>query len=170
MNTLKKYLVVSCCLGLSFVSVKAEDAKKTNEPKGSTMNTSTLSPEAEGKAFLEKNKTDKDVKVTSSGLQYKVVKKGTGAHPKSTDTVRVHYKGVLINGTEFDSSYKRNAPAEFPLNRVISGWTEGLQIMEEGATYKFYIPAALAYGNRALPGIPANSTLIFDVELIKILK
>lgn len=134
------------------------------------MNTSALGPEAEGIAFLEKNKTDKDVKTTPSGLQYKVIKKGTGAHPKATDTVRVHYKGVLINGTEFDSSYKRNAPAEFPLNRVISGWTEGLQIMEEGATYKFFIPSALAYGNRSLPGIPANSTLIFDVELLKILK
>ena len=123
-----------------------------------------------GEAFLEANKKKDGVKTTASGLQYKVLTPGNGASPKETDRVRVHYKGTLIDGTEFDSSYKRGKPAEFPLNGVIKGWTEGLQLMKEGAKWQLYIPANMAYGASPRPTIPANSTLIFDVELIKVLK
>ena len=106
---------------------------------------------------------------TSSGLQYETVKPGTGKAPKATDTVTVHYAGWLTNGTAFDSSYKRGAPASFPLNRVIAGWTEGLQLMKEGGTSKFVIPAKLAYGSRgAPPVIGPDATLVFQVELIKV--
>ena len=122
----------------------------------------------QGEAFLEKNKSVKGVKVTSSGLQYQILKEGEGKTPKATDTVSVHYRGTLIDGKEFDSSYKRNAPAEFPLNRVIKGWTEGLQLMKEGAKYKFFIPSDLAYGSMGPASIPPNSTLIFDVELLEV--
>src|SRR6476660_4799930 len=123
-----------------------------------------------GEAFLKENATKEGVKTTASGLQYKVLKEGEGKSPKATDVVVVHYKGTLLNGTEFDSSYKRNEPAEFPLNRVIPGWTEGVQLMKEGAKYQFTIPSKLAYGVRGTPGgpIPANATLIFEVELVKI--
>ena len=119
--------------------------------------------------FLNKNKNKEGVKTTDSGLQYKVIKEGQGKSPGAASTVEVHYQGTLIDGTEFDSSYKRNETAKFPLNRVIPGWTEGLQLMKEGAVYEFYIPSDLAYGNRDLPKIPAGSTLIFKVELIKVL-
>jgi len=124
---------------------------------------------SEGQIFLETNKTKPGIKVTVSGLQYKVIKKGTGKSPKATDKVRVHYKGVLVNGQEFDSSYKRNQPAEFPLNRVIKGWTEGLQLMKKGAKFQFFIPSDLGYGDRSSGSIPGGSVLIFDVELLKIL-
>lgn len=121
---------------------------------------------AEGKKFLEENKKKDGVKTTASGLQYKVMKEGTGAQPKAVDTVTVDYKGTLIDGTEFDSSYKRGQPATFPLNGVIKGWTEGLQLMKTGGKYQFFIPADLAYGQRQMgPDIPPNSTLIFEVEL-----
>jgi FKBP-type peptidyl-prolyl cis-trans isomerase FklB len=106
------------------------------------------------------------VKTTASGLQYKVEKEGTGAQPKPTDMVTVNYRGTLIDGTEFDSSYKRGQPATFPVNGVIKGWTEALQLMKPGAKYQLFIPSTLAYGERAMgPDIGANSTLIFDVEL-----
>ena len=126
----------------------------------------------EGERFLEDNKKTKGVVVTATGLQYEVLKKGQGATPTENDTVEVHYRGTLIDGTEFDSSYKRNKSAPpFPVNAVIKGWTEGLQLMKEGAKYKFYIPSELAYGE---PGngesIPPNSTLIFEVELLKVIK
>lgn len=108
---------------------------------------------------------------TASGLQYEVLKEGTGASPSATDSVTVHYVGTLTNGTEFDSSVKRGQPATFPLNRVIAGWTEGLQLMKEGAKYKFTIPSKLGYGPRGMPPtIPPDSTLIFEVELIKVNK
>jgi FKBP-type peptidyl-prolyl cis-trans isomerase FklB len=124
---------------------------------------------AEGTKFLEENKKKEGVKTTSSGLQYKVLKEGTGAQPKSTDTVTVNYRGTLINGTEFDSSYKRGQPATFPLNGVIKGWTEGLQLMKQGAKYQLFVPPDLAYGARAVgPDIAANSTLIFEVELLDV--
>lgn len=108
-------------------------------------------------------------KTTASGLQYETLTAGTGKAPKSTDTVTVHYAGWLTNGTAFDSSYKRGAPASFPLNRVIAGWTEGLQLMKEGGTTRFVIPANLGYGSRgAPPVIGPDATLVFQVELIKV--
>lgn len=119
-------------------------------------------------AFLAKNGKEKGVVTTKSGLQYMVQKKGEGAKPKATDKVKVHYKGTLLDGTEFDSSYKRNAPAEFPLNRVIKGWTEGIPLMSPGAKYKFFVPSELAYGPGGRPGIPPNSALIFEVELLEV--
>ena len=124
---------------------------------------------AEGTKFLEENKKKEGVKTTSSGMQYKVVKEGTGAQPKATDTVTVNYRGTLINGKEFDSSYKRGQPATFPLNGVIKGWTEGLQLMKTGAKYQLFVPPNLAYGERAAgPDISPNSTLIFEVELLEV--
>lgn len=125
---------------------------------------------SEGKAFLEENAKKEGVVTTKSGLQYEILTEGTGKQPKATDTVRCHYEGSLINGSVFDSSYKRGEPAEFGLNQVIPGWTEGVQLMKEGAKYRFYIPYLLGYGeNGAGRSIPPYSTLIFDVELIKVL-
>ena len=124
---------------------------------------------AEGDKFLEDNKKKPGVKTTASGLQYKVEKEGTGPQPKPTDMVTVNYRGTLIDGTEFDSSYKRNQPATFPVNGVIKGWTEALQLMKKGAKYQLFIPANLAYGERAMgPDIAPNSTLIFDVDLVDV--
>lgn len=123
----------------------------------------------EGKTFLENNKKNAGVKTTASGLQYIVLKEGSGAHPAATDTVTAHYKGTLLSGKQFDSSYDRNEPLALPLNRVISGWTEGIQLMQPGSKYKFFIPYNLAYGERgAGQDIPPYSTLIFEVELLKI--
>ena len=125
---------------------------------------------ADGEAFLKANASKAGVTVTASSLQYEVVKEGTGRQPKASDTVRCHYEGTLIDGTVFDSSYRRNQPAEFGLRQVISGWTEGVQLMKEGAVYKFYIPYNLAYGERgAGADIPPYAALIFTVELIKVL-
>jgi FKBP-type peptidyl-prolyl cis-trans isomerase FklB len=124
---------------------------------------------ADGEKFLAENKKKDGVKTTASGLQYKVLKEGSGASPKETDTVVTNYKGTLLDGTEFDSSYKRNEPATFPVNRVIKGWTEALQLMKPGAKYQLFIPASLAYGERgAGRDIGPNATLIFDVELLSI--
>jgi FKBP-type peptidyl-prolyl cis-trans isomerase len=120
------------------------------------------------KEWLEANKSKEGVKVTPSGLQYKIITEGEGAKPKDSDTVVVHYKGTLIDGTEFDSSYKRNQPAEFPLKAVIPGWTEGLQLLKKGGKANLFIPPELAYGERGRPSIPANSALIFEVELLDI--
>ena len=121
-------------------------------------------------AFLAENAKKEGVVTLPSGLQYKVVKQGTGAKPKETDTVTVHYEGKLIDGTIFDSSKKRNQPASFPLNRVIKGWTEGVQLMPVGSTYIFYIPGKLAYGKNPPPGssIYPDAVLIFEVELLSI--
>lgn len=125
---------------------------------------------SEGKAFLEENAKKEGVVTTKSGLQYEILTEGTGKQPKATDTVRCHYEGSLINGSVFDSSYKRGEPAEFGLSQVIPGWTEGVQLMKEGAKFRFYIPYVLGYGeNGAGSSIPPYSTLIFDVELIKVL-
>jgi FKBP-type peptidyl-prolyl cis-trans isomerase FkpA/FKBP-type peptidyl-prolyl cis-trans isomerase FklB len=124
----------------------------------------------EGKLFLEANGKKEGVKTTASGLQYQVVKEGSGAQPLASDTVKVNYRGTFINGEEFDSSYKRNEPAQFPLGGVIAGWTEGLQLMKVGSTYKFFVPSDLAYGPQGRGGIPPNSTLIFDIELLEVVK
>lgn len=122
---------------------------------------------AEGTKFLEENKKKEGVKTTASGLQYKVLKEGSGPQAKKTDTVTVNYRGTLISGTEFDSSYKRGQPATFPVGGVIPGWTEALQLMKVGSKYQLFIPSNLAYGERAVsPEIGANSTLIFEVELL----
>ena len=124
---------------------------------------------ADGVKFLAENKSKSGVKTTASGLQYKVIKEGSGAQPKVTDTVTVHYRGTLINGTEFDSSYKRGQPATFPVNGVIKGWTEALQLMKAGSKYQLFIPSSLAYGERAAGAdIAPNSTLIFEVELLDV--
>jgi FKBP-type peptidyl-prolyl cis-trans isomerase len=122
----------------------------------------------EGSAFLAKNKSKSGVKTTASGLQYEVEKEGTGPKPKATDTVKVNYLGTKIDGTKFDSSYDRGTPATFPLNGVIKGWSEGLQLMPVGSKYKFYVPADLAYGENAPGPIGPNATLIFEVELLGI--
>ena len=122
-----------------------------------------------GKAFLAENAKKKDVKTTKSGLQYKVVKEGTGKSPQATDMVLVHYRGTLLDGKEFDSSYKRNEPIRFALNQVIPGWTEGVQLMKEGGKCIFYIPSTLAYGSQGAGGlIGPDETLIFEVELLKV--
>ncbi|WP_394228810.1 FKBP-type peptidyl-prolyl cis-trans isomerase [Pseudoalteromonas spongiae] len=125
---------------------------------------------AQGVAFLAENGKKDGVVTTDSGLQYQVLSEGEGKKPLATDTVEVHYKGTLIDGTEFDSSYSHGEPITFPLNRVIKGWTEGVQLMAEGSKYKFFIPSELAYGERDLGKIPANSTLIFEVELLKVVQ
>jgi len=125
----------------------------------------------EGEAFLAKNKSAKGVNVTASGLQYKVLKAGKGKKPAADDTVTVHYRGTLVDGTEFDSSLRRGQPATFPVNGVIRGWTEALQLMPEGSKWMLYIPANLAYGERgAGPLIGPNSALVFEVELLSIAK
>jgi FKBP-type peptidyl-prolyl cis-trans isomerase FklB len=121
---------------------------------------------ADAEKFLAANKTKEGVKTTGSGLQYKVLKEGSGAQPKSSDTVTVNYRGTLPDGTEFDSSYKRGQPATFPVSGVIKGWTEALQMMKVGSKYQLTIPANLAYGEQGRPGIPPNSPLIFEVELM----
>jgi FKBP-type peptidyl-prolyl cis-trans isomerase FklB len=124
---------------------------------------------AAGEKFLSENKAKEGVKSTPSGLQYKVLREGSGASPKETDTVVTQYRGTLINGTEFDSSYKRNEPTTFPVNRVIKGWTEALQMMKPGAKYQLFIPANLAYGERgAGQDIGPNETLIFEIELLSV--
>jgi FKBP-type peptidyl-prolyl cis-trans isomerase FklB len=123
---------------------------------------------AEAEKFLAANKAKEGVKTTESGLQYKVLKEGSGAQPKNSDTVTVNYRGTLTDGTEFDSSYKRGQPATFPVSGVIKGWTEALQMMKVGSKYQLFIPASLAYGEQGRPGIPPNSTLIFEVELMDV--
>jgi FKBP-type peptidyl-prolyl cis-trans isomerase FklB len=121
-----------------------------------------------GENFLAANKKRPGVKTTASGLQYEVIKEGTGIKPKATDTVVVNYLGTLIDGTEFDNSYKRGAPIDFPANRVIQGWTEALQLMPVGSKYKLFIPYQLAYGIHGNGPIPGGAALIFEVELLGI--
>jgi len=122
----------------------------------------------EGQKFLAENKSKEGVQTTESGLQYKVITMGTGAKPAATNTVKVHYRGTLLDGTEFDSSYARNEPISFGLNRVIAGWTEGVQLMPVGSKFIFYIAPDLAYGASGGGPIPPNSTLVFEVELLDI--
>ena len=142
------------------VSFSDAEAKKAEEESMKTME--------EGIAFLEENGRREEVITTESGLQYEVITKGDGPMPDETSTVSVFYEGTLIDGTIFDSSYETNDTVSFPLSGVIPGWTEGLQLMPVGSTYKFYLPSNLAYGSRATGPIPANSTLIFKVELLEV--
>lgn len=121
-----------------------------------------------GEKFLAQNKTRAGVKTTASGLQYEVITEGTGAKPTAADTVTVNYKGTLIDGTEFDNSYKRGQPISFAVSGVIRGWTEALQLMSEGSKYKLFIPHQLGYGTNDVGSIPAGSTLVFEVELLKV--
>lgn len=126
----------------------------------------------EGEAFLAENAKKEGVITTESGIQYEIITEGTGAQPVATDMVKVHYAGTLINGESFDSSIERGEPAQFRLDQVIKGWTEGVQLMKVGSKYKFYIPSDLAYGSNPRPGgkIKPNETLIFEVELLEIVK
>ncbi|HWR88056.1 MAG TPA: FKBP-type peptidyl-prolyl cis-trans isomerase [Acidiferrobacterales bacterium] len=143
-----------------FATVRQESAKKIVEKN-----------KKDGEAFLAKNKGEKGVKTTASGLQYRVITAGKGKQPTAEDTVTVNYRGTLIDGTEFDSSYKRNQPATFPVKGVIPGWTEALPLMKEGSKWMLYIPANLAYGERGAGNmIGPNSTLVFEVELLSIAK
>jgi FKBP-type peptidyl-prolyl cis-trans isomerase FklB len=143
-----------------FLTLRQESARKIQEKN-----------KKDGEAFLARNKGGKGVKTTASGLQYKVITAGKGKKPKAEDTVTVNYRGTLIDGAEFDSSYKRGQPATFPVKGVIRGWTEALQLMPEGSKWTLYIPADLAYGERgAGPMIGPHSTLIFEVELLSIAK
>lgn len=129
----------------------------------------TIEKQSEGEKFLTENKKNPAVQVTESGLQYVVLTEGTGPKPVATDKVKVHYEGTLLDGTKFDSSYDRGEPIEFPLNQVIKGWTEGVQLMPVGSTYKFFIPYDLAYGEQGAGGvIPPFATLIFTIELLDI--
>lgn len=153
-------------------AIPVEEAQKLiNDYLQELQDKAEKSARAEGEQFLAENGKKENVKTTASGLQYVVEKEGTGAQPTAEDEVTVHYTGKLLNGQVFDSSVNRGEPATFPLNRVIPGWTEGVQLMKEGAKYTFFIPSDLAYGPQCVPGaIPPHSTLIFDVELIKVNK
>lgn len=143
----------------AYMTRKQEEAQKQLQEKA-------VANRQAGEAFLAENAKKDGVKTTASGLQYKVITEGSGSSPSATDTVMVNYEGKLIDGTVFDSSYERGEPIEFPLNQVIPGWTEGLQLMKPGAKYEFYIPSDLAYGEAGNPDIEPNSVLIFTVELL----
>jgi len=148
-------------LAAAMMKLRMEGQRKMSEAAGNN--------EKAGKEFLAGNAIKEGVTTTKSGLQYEVMKEGEGANPVATDTVKVHYRGTLIDGTEFDSSYSRGQPATFPLNGVIPGWTEGVQLMKPGAKYRFFVPSGLAYGARgAGKVIGPNATLIFEVELLAI--
>ena len=144
--------------------------QRMNEKMMSKQAESGKENKTKGEKFLADNKSKKGIQSTASGLQYEVLKEGKGPKPKDTDQVKVNYKGTLMDGTEFDSSYKRGEPAQFPVGGVIKGWTEALKLMPVGSKWKLYIPSDLAYGERGRPGIPASSMLTFEVELMEIVK
>jgi peptidylprolyl isomerase len=153
-NIISRFVISSLLLVLVSINTTQAYTNKTHE---------------KGQAFLQQNGKVEGVITTATGLQYKVLQKGTGkVHPKASDTVKVHYHGTLIDGTVFDSSVERGEPISFPLYRVIKGWTEGLQLMVVGEKTRFFIPSELGYGFRSVGKIPAGSTLIFDVELLGI--
>jgi len=150
-------------------SIKMEFTTRMRREMQEKQEKAAVANREEGKKYLEENKAKKGVVVTASGLQYEVLTEGKGASPKATDTVKVHYRGTLIDGTEFDSSYKRGEPTSFPVNRVIKGWTEGLQLMKVGGKNRLVIPSELAYGSRgAGQDIGPDATLVFEVELLGI--
>lgn len=146
-------------LATAYEKRKSEEAKKKFDE-------AAAKNKADGEKFLAENAKKEGVQTTASGLQYKVITEGTGKQPKATDTVVVHYEGKLLDGKVFDSSYERQMPAQFQLNQVIKGWTEGLQLMKEGSKYEFYVPSELAYGAEGNQNIEPNSVLIFTVELL----
>jgi len=151
--------------------IKSEVSKKLQQKQMEERTAKAAAAEAAGKKFLAENGARAGVKTTASGLQYEIVTEGSGATPKATDKVTVHYKGTLIDGTEFDSSYARGQPVTFPLGNVIPGWTEGLQLVKTGGKAKLFIPANLAYGERGAGAkIGPNETLVFEVELVAIEK
>ena len=149
--------------------LSAEFRQMMTEKQGERLKKMAEENKSKGAAFLAENKGKSGIKTTESGLQYQVLRQGNGAKPDANDRVKVHYLGTLIDGTKFDSSYDRETPAEFPLNGVIAGWTEGLQLMPVGSKYKLFIPGDLGYGENGSGPIPPNSTLIFEVELLEIL-
>jgi FKBP-type peptidyl-prolyl cis-trans isomerase len=149
-------------------AIRNEYIAKRRAEAEQAQKTLAASNAAAGDKFLLENAGREGVEVTDSGLQYEVLRMGDGAKPSATDTVTVHYRGTLLDGTEFDSSYARGQEATFGLNQVIAGWTEGLQLMPVGSKFKFYIPADLAYGANGPPAIGPNATLIFEVELLGI--
>jgi peptidylprolyl isomerase len=154
-----KYIVLAVVIALAIFYF----TKNSNDKKAALENINI------GKDFLATNKTNEEVVETASGLQYQVLRKGQGSeHPVASTTVKVHYHGLLIDGTVFDSSVERNKPISFSLNQVIKGWTEGVQLMVVGDKFKFFIPSELAYGNRATGKITPGSLLIFEVELLEI--
>jgi FKBP-type peptidyl-prolyl cis-trans isomerase len=156
-KTLVAALAVAATLLLHPTNIMAQD------------NTNPSDNLLKGQAFLKENATKPGVHTTPSGLQYKVITEGHGKKPAATDTVVVNYRGTTIDGVEFDSSYKRNEPIEFPLNGVIPGWTEGVQLMKEGGKVQLFIPSNLAYGTRGAGGVIApDATLVFDIELLKV--
>lgn len=168
----KKVLVTSVLsIGLLCVNGYAASYAANNQSiqsaTGSQMQSDSDKNKAAGQAFLATNKTKPGVVTLPSGLQYKVIKEGNGPKPTAADTVTVNYEGKLIDGTEFDSSYKRNEPATFPVGGVIAGWTEALQLMKVGSTWELFIPADLAYGENGPAVIGPNQVLVFKVELLK---
>jgi FKBP-type peptidyl-prolyl cis-trans isomerase len=148
-----------------------EAIARVNTVYSEAMETRSQAIKEEQTAYLAENGKKAGVQTTASGLQYEVITEGSGEKPQASDTVRVHYKGTLIDGTAFDSSYDRGEPAQFPLQGVIRGWTEGIQLMSEGSVYRFYIPSELGYGDQGAGAvIPPYATLIFEVELLSIVK
>ena len=151
--------------------IKSEVSRRIQEKQMQERTAKAAAAKEAGEKFLAENGKREGVKTTASGLQYEILKEGSGAMPKATDKVTVHYRGTLIDGTEFDSSYSRNQPVTFPLSNVIPGWTEGLQLVKTGGKAKLFIPSSLAYGERgAGPKIGPNETLVFEVELVAIEK
>ena len=156
--------------GMASCGQKTESAAEGEEAQAVEVEATALPSEEAVAVEAPVDSTASEYITTPSGLKYKVIKQGTGVKPKATDVVKVNYEGRLTNGQVFDSSYQRNQPAVFPLNRVIEGWTEGLQLMPEGSTYELYIPYNLAYKEAGAPGIPPKSDLIFVVELLEVQK
>lgn len=162
-------IVIAVIIGAGIFYLKNKTLNSDTSGEDTVTQVSNADNKAMGEAFLAENGKMEGVITTASGLQYQVITEGTGASPNATSNVTVHYEGTTIDGKVFDSSYKRGEPITFGLNRVIAGWTEGLQLMKEGGKARLFIPSNLAYGERhAGPSIGPNSTLIFDVELIKV--